>query len=60
MLTMTIKITGNATSDLEAALDEVKRLTGEEYLSGHNSNDTGSFSFGITGEEETADDEDEQ
>ncbi len=51
MLKLEIKITGKTTGDLEIALDEVRRLVGETYLSGANDNDTSSYSFDITGEE---------
>lgn len=54
MLKLKIECSGKTFRDLELALDEVKRLVAQEYLSGFNSNDTGRFTFDITGEEETA------
>jgi hypothetical protein len=51
-LTLTATLTGATTSDLEIALDEVKRLTREGYQSGHSQNDSGSFTFSIDGHEE--------
>jgi hypothetical protein len=51
-LTLTATLTGSTTSDLEIALDEVQRLTSEGYETGHNRNDSGSFTFSIDGHEE--------
>ena len=48
MLELTITIKGKDTADLEVALEEVTRLVGEGYTSGHNANDTGRFDFDIT------------
>lgn len=57
MLTLTVEIEGKNEGDLELALQEVTRLVGEGYTSGNNSNDTGSFRFTVTGEEEAPDDD---
>jgi hypothetical protein len=45
MLTATIKLTGKTDGDVEMVI-------GQGNTSGHNKNDTGSFSFVIEGEEE--------
>ena len=45
-----ITITGESFCDLEVALDEVKKHIEEEYLSGFNSNETGSYEFDVTEE----------
>mgnify|MGYP006921652903 CR=1 FL=1 len=47
---LTIEITGNNPSDLEAAVDVVQQKIREGYLSGFDSNDTGAYSFTIEGE----------
>jgi len=52
MMNLAITIEGRTESDLEFALQEVTRLVGEGYTSGGNSNDTGSYSFNVSGEEE--------
>ena len=52
MKTFTVTIDGDQSSDIEIALEEVKRLVEEGYTSGLNSNDTGRFSFESTGEYE--------
>lgn len=49
-----VKITGNTSGDLGLAMEEVARLVAEGYLCGHNGNDTGSFTFDITGEDDAA------
>jgi hypothetical protein len=49
MLDLTINIEGHTESDLEIALQEVKRIVSEGCLSGFNSNSTGSFKFNING-----------
>lgn len=55
-LKLTVEIEGDTYNDLEIALDEVRRLLGQECTSGGDSNDSGRFSFEITGEEkESAD-----
>ena len=43
------KIEGNTFDDLVLALDEIRRLTADEYTSGSDSNDTGSYNFTIEG-----------
>jgi len=48
MLTATIELHGETETDIELALDEVRRLVGEGFTSGHNSNDTGKFTFNIS------------
>lgn len=52
MLTLAIDITGKTTSDLELALEEVTRLVLEDNLLSFGSNESGSFHFDITGDEE--------
>lgn len=47
---LNITIEGDSTSDLEMALDEVRRLLAQGCTSGNNSNDTGRFSFDVSGE----------
>jgi len=60
MLTLTIKITGFQEGDLDLSLQEVNRLIAQGYTSGLNSNDTESYEFFTSGEEESppVDDED--
>lgn len=53
MLTVTIELTGKTWADLDVALEEVRGLLQEEYLTGTNSHEDGSFFFDVTGEEET-------
>ena len=44
--------------DVEAAIDDAKRLILEEYTSGGNRNDSGGYQISVSGEEEEdADDE---
>ena len=43
-----ITITGESFYDLEVALDEVKKQIEDEYLSGFNRNETGSYVFDVT------------
>lgn len=52
MLKLTIKIEGKTFADLELALAEVNKKVKEEYGSGFDSNEDGSYSFDITGDEE--------
>lgn len=59
MKTFTIEVSGATQSDVEIAIDEVKRLVSEGYQSGSNENDTGSFSFDSSGEYSGHSDEDE-
>lgn len=49
---LSITISGRTISDLEYAIDEVKRLVSQGYMSGFDSNDDGEYSFQLTGEEE--------
>lgn len=49
MLNLTIKIKGHTGSDLEYALEEVKRLVSEGFHWGFDSNSTGKFNFQIKG-----------
>lgn len=51
-LKLIVEIEGDSDGDLSLALDEISRLVGEGCLSGGDSNDSGRFSFEITGEEE--------
>jgi hypothetical protein len=48
-MTLQIEIEGHTTEDAALALDEIKRLVSEGFRTGFNSNDTGRFSFEITG-----------
>lgn len=59
MKTFTIEIKGNTQSDIELAIEEIARLVSQEFLSGFNSNDTGSFTFDSTGEYEPEEEDDE-
>lgn len=59
MLNLSVSIEGKTTADLEDALYEVKRMVSEDYTSGHSGNDTGSYSFSVTGEEEEEEEDDE-
>lgn len=52
MLTLTIEITGKEYGDLELALEQVLEAIKSEYRSGFNSNDTGRYTFDVSGEEE--------
>lgn len=54
---LNIEIEGKTLSDLEFALDEVKRKVEETYRSGFDSNEDGSYQFEITGEEEEEEEE---
>jgi hypothetical protein len=47
---LTIEITGDDWYDLELAVEEVLRLVEENYLSGFNRNETGSYRFDIEGQ----------
>lgn len=58
MLTLKIEIKGKTDSDLEIALDEVARSVARGNTSGADSNDTGRYSFAISGEAEETDEED--
>lgn len=57
MLKLEIEITGNTTSDLEIALDEVRKQVSEGFTKGFNRNDTGRYHFDVTGEEEETEEE---
>ncbi len=52
MLNVTIKAKGKTWSDLTLAIEEVLHKLREEYLSGMDSNDDGSYSFNVKGQEE--------
>lgn len=52
MVTVKITLKGKTHGDIALAGEEVSRLLGEGYLCGRNSNDTGSFHFDVSGEEE--------
>jgi hypothetical protein len=54
VLILTIEIAGHDWNDLEYALEEVTRLVRETYTSGTNANDTGGFTFDISGEPEAS------
>ena len=60
MLILKVGAEGQTTSDIEFALEEVLHLVRNGSLSGFNSNDTGRFSFSITGEEEDTTEEEER
>ena len=47
-LRLNVQIQGQETDDLEQALNEVTRLVRDEFTSGFDRNDTGSFQFSIT------------
>lgn len=49
MIDLNIKITGESIGDLVLAVNEVLSLVEEGYLNGKNSNDSGGFSFYISG-----------
>ncbi len=51
MLKLSIIIDGKTTDDLETALEEVLRLVRGDYKSGKDSNEDGSFTFHVSGEE---------
>ena len=48
MKQLEIKISGKTESDMTIALDEVKRKVEQGFLSGFDSNDSGSYTFDIT------------
>lgn len=50
-LSLKLTVTGNTTQDLTDALRETLRLVSEGYQSGFDRNDTGAYSFDMTGEE---------
>jgi len=52
MLKTTITLTGRSQNDLELALQEALRVVEAGNTSGTNRNDTGSFTFETTGEDE--------
>ena len=59
MLELNVAINGKTLTDLEMALDEVKRAVCQGYLTGANRNDDGNYSFTVAGEEEPDPDGDE-
>ncbi len=52
MLEITITLTGRSATDIELALDEVGRKIQQGYVSGGGSNDSGSYHFETTGEDD--------
>jgi hypothetical protein len=44
---LTVTIEGEGFSDLVEALREVQRLVDDEFTSGHDRNETGSYSFSV-------------
>jgi len=52
VLTGTIEFNGQSLSDVELAIDEAKRRILDEFRSGHDRNESGSFSFSVEGEAE--------
>ena len=48
---LSVTIEGEEISDLELALDEVKKKVSEEYIEGYDRNETGSYFFAIAKEE---------
>lgn len=50
MLNLVANVEGESLADIEQGLEEVLRLIREEFTSGMNRNDTGSFNFQMTGE----------
>lgn len=51
MLTGTISFTGRTLSDVRLAIEEALARIDNEFWSGHDSNEDGSFTFEIEGEE---------
>lgn len=51
-----INIEGKTDSDIELALEEILRLIKKDFTSGLDINDSGSFDYGIRGEEELNED----
>ena len=51
MLTLKIEIEGDRWLDLESALGEFLRLIKDEIIWSLNSNETGKYTFRVTGEE---------
>jgi hypothetical protein len=52
MLTLTVTVEGKTQDDLTLALKEVLAKVEGDYSSGSDSNDSGSYRFDVTGEEE--------
>ena len=50
MKKLTVEITGKSISDLEQALDEIKRLVSDGFTTGHDSRSTGSHHCSIPNE----------
>jgi len=57
MLKANITLKGRTPDELVYALNEVKRLIEEGYVSGNNRNDSGGFTYQREGEEEDIPDE---
>lgn len=55
MLELKIVMSGKTSSDLELALDIIRRQLGEGYLGGTDSNDSGRYSYDVTGDDEELD-----
>lgn len=51
-LTLSINIDGKTVGDLELALDEIKNSVAQGYTRGFDRNETGSYSFSVTGVED--------
>ncbi|WP_090739339.1 hypothetical protein [Paenibacillus sp. Mc5Re-14] len=52
MMKVTVELNGKTMGDIENAFDEAKRKVLEGYKNGFDSNDSGSYSFEVDGEEE--------
>ena len=52
MLTATIQLTGSTREDLLLALDEVAAKIGDDYTTGSDRNETGSYTFEVDGSEQ--------
>jgi hypothetical protein len=59
MFTLSIEIEGKTVGDLVMAIDEAKKAVEQGYQSGSNENDTGSYSFTRSGEDEEDSEEEE-
>ena len=51
MLKVTIELTGDTWNDIRQAAEEVTRQLEDEYRSGGEQNDTGGYTFDVSGEE---------
>jgi|CXWL01.1.fsa_nt_gi hypothetical protein len=50
-LKLTVKIEGKTLGDLEIALERVKSQVAEGYVTGHDRNESGNYTFDRKGEE---------